>query len=432
MPGPASHTRRLLTCAVVAVATYAGIGLVAPAPAHADSVRARQWYLDTWQIDEAWRIARGAGVTVAVVDSGVDASHPDLAGQVAESPLGPDDVSGHGTQMASLIVGTGAAGGGQGVHGVAPEAKVLSFRIPDMTSAGTFETGKAAQAIRAAADSRAQIVNISNGGVGRNPSQTEAVAYALSRGKLVVASGGNIADNGPGVVYPAALPGVLGVGAVGTDGRSWSEGNAGHWISLGAPGIDVPAACTAPTKYCMGTGSSSAAALVSGVAALVWSAHPDWTANQVIRRIIGHTSTAPNEQIPNDQVGFGIVSPRRALQSDAPPGPADANPLLGVRGDPPPPPPPPPPGTASPSAAPTSPVTTNTTPTPATSAAAGSAAAGHAAPQPPDTASTSPGPRSDSGGFLAIVGAVAGGLLAFLALAYVLLRAHRRRAQLLR
>ncbi|MEU8133058.1 S8 family serine peptidase [Streptodolium elevatio] len=423
--------------------TYAGLALVAPPVARADSVRAQQWYLDSWRMDEAWRIARGAGITVAVVDSGVDASHTDLAGQVTDSPLGPGDASGHGTQMASLIVGTGAAGGGQGVHGVAPEAKVMSFRIPGMTGSGVFETDEAARAIRAAADSPAQIVNISSGGIGRNPAQTDAVAYALSRGKLVVASGGNVPANGPGVVYPAALPGVLAVSAVGTDGRIWSDGNYGHWISLAAPGVGIPAACTAPTKYCMGTGSSSAAALVSAVAALVWSAHPDWTANQVIRRLIGNTSTAPNEQIPNDHVGFGIVSPRRALQSDAPPGPADVSPLLGVRGDP----PPPPPGTAAPSATPSDSASATSSAAATVDAAAKSAAptgtstaedtapAGPTAADPPTTRPEAeappPGDRAGLGTILGVVGAVVGGLLAVLSLAYALLRAHRRRAELL-
>lgn len=414
MPGPVSpRWRRLFVCAVAAISMHAGLGLTNSPCAHADSVRSAQWYLDSWKIDEAWRIARGAGIAVAVVDSGVDASHGDLAGQIAESPLGPGDVSGHGTQMASLIVGTGATGGGQGVHGVAPDAKVLSFRIPDMSGAGVFETDKAAAAIRAAADSRARIINISNGGVGRNPAQTEAVAYALSRGKLVVASGGNVADNGPGVVYPAALPGVLGVSAVGTDGRSWRDGNTGYWISLGAPGVDIPAACTAATKYCLGTGSSSAAALVSGVAALVWSAHPDWTANQVIRRLITSTSTAPNEQIPNDDVGFGIVSPRRALQSDAPPGPADVNPLLGVRGDPPP--------------APTTsaPVTNTPTNSPSTASTSATTAATPTTAQPEHKAMP-PAEHGDSGPPWGLVGAVVGGLAAVAVVGFLVRRRARR------
>ncbi|WP_436773094.1 S8 family serine peptidase [Yinghuangia sp. YIM S09857] len=414
MAGPVSPTgRRLFVCAIAAVSLHAGLGLAESPHAHADSVRAAQWYLDSWKIDEAWRISRGAGVTVAVVDSGVDASHSDLAGQIAESPLGLGDVSGHGTQIASLIVGTGATGGGQGVHGVAPDAKVLSFRIPDMSAAGVFETDKAAAAIRAAADSRARIVNISNGGVGRNPAQTEAVAYALGRGKLVVASGGNVADNGPGVVYPAALPGVLGVSAVGTDGRSWRDGNTGYWISLGAPGVDIPAACTAATKYCLGTGSSSAAALVSGVAALVWSAHPDWTANQVIRRLVTNTSTAPNEQIPNDDVGFGIVSPRRALQSNAPPGPADVNPLLGVRGDPPP---------APPTAAPVPDSPANF---PSAKATSSTATASPTTPTPERQAMPS-NKGGDPGTVWGVVGTAAGALTAVAVLALIVRHRTRR------
>ncbi|MGA4542732.1 type VII secretion-associated serine protease mycosin [Uniformispora flossi] len=303
-----------------------------PQPAFADSARAKQWYLDAWKIDEAWQISRGNGVTVAVVDTGVDATHPDLIGQIAGAPLGDGDNNGHGTVVASIIAGSGVNGGGQGVWGVAPKAKVLSFRVPDTPKSGIFDPEKLAQTIRAAADSQAQIINISIAGTVNYPDKAAAIQYALDRGKLVVAGSGNASENGRVPVYPAAYPGVLGVGAVDQDGRTWSDSNQGSWVSIAAPGTRIASACTEPTRYCLSDGTSDATALTSGVAALVWSVHPDWTANQVIKRLTDTARKADGEIVPNDQVGYGIVSPRSALQSTDPPGPADVNPLMNLRG----------------------------------------------------------------------------------------------------
>lgn len=324
--------RRSLTGLTAFAISSAGVALTA-GPAHAESVRAQQWYLDAWKIDEVWQISQGVGVTVAVVDSGVDATHPDLAGQIAAAPWGDGDILNHGTGIASLIAGTGVNAGGQGVYGVAPKSKIISYRVPEGFVPGSFDSLKMAEAVRAAADSDARIINLSTASSGTEKTLSEAVAYASSRGKLVVAGGGNLDVSGRGPIYPASYPGTVGVSAIEQDGRTWSGGNSGKWISLAAPGVALPQACTEDTRYCKGTGSSAATALVSGVAALVWSAHPDWTANQVIKRLIDNTVTAPGEAVPNDLVGYGIVSPRRALQASTAPGPADVNPLIGVRGD---------------------------------------------------------------------------------------------------
>ncbi|MCF2528674.1 S8 family serine peptidase [Yinghuangia soli] len=412
-----SRPRRMLVSALAAVSVFAGMGYAAPA-AHAESIRAQQWYLDSWNIEEVWKVSQGAGISVAVVDSGVDATHPDLAGQIAGAPLGDGDALSHGTKMASAIVGTGKAGGGQGTYGVAPQAKVISMRVKGVTAEGLFNAFDVADAIKAAADSDARIINLSLARTTVVQAEQDAVAYAISKGKLVVAGGGNAEKNGTGTVYPAAYPGVLGVAAVDRNGTAWSGGNQGNWISLAAPGVDIPGACTEASKYCMGTGSSDATAITSGVAALLWSQHPDWTANQVIKRLIDNTSTAPGEQVPNDSVGYGIVSPRRALQSTAPPGPADVNPLVGVRG-------------VQPSARPSTPATK------APSASTGSPGE-TTAPAPQNTAAAPASPPADSasgsdssgpGTVFAVVGAVVGGILLLLVLAYFYMRSQRTVAQ---
>lgn len=311
--------RRLLTLLV-------GLQLVCTGNALASDAGPTQWHLSTWSIEQAWHLSRGKGIGVAIVDGHVDASHPDLVGQVVDT-AGDAIADSHGTATAALI----AASGKGATFGVAPDATVYAFSATK-SGADHIDPELTARSIRAAADSPARIINLSIAFGVDYQGMRDAVAYAQLRGKLVVAGGGNVDANGPGPVYPAAYPGVLGVSAIDRHGRIWSGSNRGPWISLAAPGVDVVSACTAPSRYCSGTGSSGAAALTSGVAALVWAVHPDWTANQVIRRLVESANRNADERIPNDEAGFGVVSPRKALASTAPPGPADVNPLLGRRG----------------------------------------------------------------------------------------------------
>jgi subtilisin family serine protease len=297
---------------------------------HTETIREMQWHLNSWTMEDVWHKSEGNGISVAIVDGHVDVTHPDLAGQVsqAQSETAPDS---HGTATASLIAATGR----RQSFGVAPRSKILAFPSKLTSESNVVDPDTTIQSIRAAADSSARIINLSLAFGVDFPRMREAVSYAQQRGKLIVAGGGNVDANGPGPIYPAAYPGVVGVSAVGKDGRIWTGSNRGPWISLAAPGVDVVSACTSPTRYCSGTGSSGAAALTSGVAALVWSVHPDWTANQVIRRLIDTANRGARQgNAPNNEAGFGVVSPRRALASTAPAGPPDVNPLLGLRGVP--------------------------------------------------------------------------------------------------
>ncbi|MDI2132473.1 S8 family serine peptidase [Yinghuangia seranimata] len=390
--------------AAAAVATTVAVVLGPVSVAQADTPRQEQWYLDTWNIADAWKISQGDGVSVAVVDSGVDANTEDLQGQVLPGPLGSGDDAQdqHGTHMASHIAGTGKSQSGQGPVGVAPKTKIIPVKVAGSASKLAL-TADIAAAIKAAADTDAKIINVSMGSQGA-PDKTEAdaVKYAQSKGKLVVASAGNRAESlGPGATYPAAFPGVLGVGGYDHTGAVWSGSVTGNWVALAAPGVDQISACTGPggqVGYCKTTGTSAASALVSGIAALVWSAHPDWTANQVIKRLID-TANKPPGQVPNDQQGYGNVSPRKALQSTDPPGPADVNPLVGVRGD-------------KPAAAPSS----------APSAAASGAAPppGSAVPSAPHATSPSNGVKEDSsdggGSNVGLIAGIAGGAVVVVAL----------------
>ncbi|MFD0003531.1 type VII secretion-associated serine protease mycosin [Streptomyces sp. NPDC127178] len=301
---------------------------IATTPSHAESVRSQQWHLTAMQAEEMWKTTKGEGVTVAVIDSGVDDTNPDLRGQVLEGKdFAPDspgdqhtDRSGHGTGMAGLIAGTGESGGGDGAFGLAPRAKILPIRVS--MNAAVFP-----KAIRYAVDAGAKVINISmaGGGSAEWDEESEAVKYAVSKGALIFAGVGNDGDSS--LAYPAATPGVVGVGAIGQDLRKTDESQYGPQVDLAAPGADMVAACTTETGLCKSHGTSDATAIASASAALIWSKHPDWTNNQVLRVMLNTAAGPASGAKRNDYVGYGVVRPRIALKTPGDPGPADEYPL---------------------------------------------------------------------------------------------------------
>ncbi|AEN10305.1 MULTISPECIES: type VII secretion-associated serine protease mycosin [unclassified Streptomyces] len=313
----------------------------AVAPAYAESVRSKQWHLDVMQAEKMWETSTGAGITVAVLDTGVDASNGDLRGQVLEglnlepdSPGGEqEDYDGHGTGMAALIAGTGKSAGGDGAFGLAPGAKILPVRMPDSTGAANRDASDkefseaAPKAIRYAVDHGAQIINISLGRRNNSQSVTEAVKYALEKGVLIFAAVGNTGDAQNSVEYPAGTPGVVGVGAVDEELKKTDESQWGPQVDLAAPGDELVYACTEETGLCRGHGTSGATALASASAALIWSKYPDWTNNQVLRVLLNTAGGAINGEKRTDAIGYGIVRPRIALKDPGDPGPADEYPL---------------------------------------------------------------------------------------------------------
>ncbi|MFD8994787.1 type VII secretion-associated serine protease mycosin [Streptomyces abikoensis] len=311
--------------------------LVAPASlAQADTIRSQQWHLDAMQAETMWQTSTGSGVTVAVVDSGVDAELPDLQGQVLPgkdfSGLEGDaqsDYDGHGTGMAVLIAGSGKSNGGAGASGLAPGAKILPLRVANakVPAAKVLTVDSVAAAIRYAADSNAKIINVSMGGRLENEAEAEAVNYALSKGKLIFAAAGNDGEKGNPIEYPAAFPGVVGVAAVDQDIKATAESQHGPQVDLAAPGDNIVATCKGGTGLCRSHGTSDATALTSASAALLWSAHPDWTANQVLRVLINTAGGPKSGEKRSDSIGYGVVRPRIALQNPGDPGPPDVSPL---------------------------------------------------------------------------------------------------------
>ncbi|MEK9523224.1 type VII secretion-associated serine protease mycosin [Streptomyces sp. adm13(2018)] len=329
-----------------AVTASAALGMllvgIASVPAHAAGVRDRQWHLDTMGAEKIWQLSTGKGVTVAVIDSGVEKGNPDLPGQVlrgkdfAPEQSGDEftDYTGHGTNMAGLIAGTGKANGGQGAYGLAPGAKILSVRVPGSEAGAGSSQADAdrefnavmPEAIRFAVDSGAKVLNISQGSTAGSQQLTDAVKYALDKGALVFASVGNSGDKANRLEYPGATPGVVGVGAIDQKLTRIPLSQYGPQVDLVAPGKDTVAACGGG-RVCTSSGTSNATALASAAAALIWAKHPDWTNNQVLKVML-NTIAAPTEgDKRNDYIGFGAIRPLRALKTPGDPGPAGVRPI---------------------------------------------------------------------------------------------------------
>ncbi|WP_203912085.1 type VII secretion-associated serine protease mycosin [Rhizocola hellebori] len=285
-----------------------------------DSVRSDQWQVDLLKGQKAWRLSTGSGVIVAVIDSGVAADHPDLAGQVLPgidlvNPGGDGtaDAVGHGTTVAGLIAGR--SDDGQGVLGLAPDAKILPVRVLDAEN--KYNDAKVvAEALVWAVDHGATVVNLSLGGGVASPALAEAIDYAFARDVVVVACVGNVLPNGPtSVWHPASEPGVLAVTALTPTGDLWRRSLTGASTVLAAPGSDLVGA--RPGGYQRVQGTSFAAPLVAATAALIRSRWPQMSAANVVQRLI---VTADDTGSPgrDDSFGFGIVDPFGALTADVP------------------------------------------------------------------------------------------------------------------
>ncbi|MFJ3998185.1 type VII secretion-associated serine protease mycosin [Streptomyces parvus] len=329
----------------------AAVGLmlagITTVPAHSETVRGRQWHLDAMHAEEMWKTSTGSGVTVAVIDSGVDKNVADLRGQVLEgmdySGLEGNehsDQEGHGTGIAALIAATGARGKTAGSYGLAPDAKLLPIRMPYSTEDyGQVNTRirfskYMAKAIRFAADSDARIINVSMANTNTpgkkdvdTPELTAAVKYALDKGKLIFAAAGNKGDTTNFAEFPAATPGVVGVAGVDEKANPVKNSQWGPQVDIAAPGEEIVGACPGGTQICEGTGTSASAALASASAALIWSQHPDWTNNQVLRVLLQTASGNEKGLSRDDVIGYGVVRPRIALTDPGDPGPADEYPL---------------------------------------------------------------------------------------------------------
>ncbi|WP_117210091.1 S8 family serine peptidase [Allorhizocola rhizosphaerae] len=316
--------RFISVMAASALAAITSLAFGAPAPA--DQNRDKQWHLSLLEVAKAHQVSQGEGITVAVIDTGVDGNHPDLKGNVLPgldvvtggSGNGWGDTNGHGTAMAGLIAAHGhGSGNADGALGIAPKAKILPIDIGVTADIGTGEA--MTNAIRESVKRGAKIISIS---VESDVSAFDAVKEALAAGTVIIAAAGNRPRNDR-VIAPASYPGVVAVGAIGRDGNIADISTRGQAVAVAAPGVDVMSTVTG-NGYRTGSGTSPAAAIVSGVAALIWSKNPNLTAKQVADHL---TTTAIDKGAPgrDDEYGFGVVNPVKALSTPvAPPSsPAD-------------------------------------------------------------------------------------------------------------
>ncbi|MDA3647204.1 type VII secretion-associated serine protease mycosin [Saccharopolyspora indica] len=318
--------------AVVALA-FAAPGASAAPPAGACSssdparpvVAERPWAQQVLAPERVWPHSTGAGVLVAVVDSGVDADHPQLnaPGKVLPgrdffltgSLPGNYDCVSHGTSVASIIAGGPVDG--VGFRGIAPGARILPVRVTDRPQSDSGEPtpidpNTVAAGIRYAADQGAKVINLSLSGNRDFPAIRDAIAYAQQRDALIVAAVGNRQQETSSIPsYPAEHPGVLGVGSIDNTGARTGASQIGPYVDLVAPGKSVLAAGRVG-GHDYWDGTSFAAPFVSGAAALVRAAWPDLTAPQVAQRLMATADLARGGR-DSHEYGAGVVDPYRAV-----------------------------------------------------------------------------------------------------------------------
>ncbi|MFJ5612292.1 type VII secretion-associated serine protease mycosin [Streptomyces sp. NPDC093221] len=346
MSRPSRPPARRLLGALTSLAAGAAALALAAQPAAADAVRNADWALSALHAESAWRTSQGAGVTVAVLDTGVDATHPDLTGQVLTGKdmvgfgagRGDRSWARHGTGMAAIIAGHGhGPGHDSGVMGIAPKAKILPVRViledkdPQRSKARTSKGNALPDGIRWAVDHGADVINLSLGDDSATAApvaaEDEAIRYALGKGVVVVASAGNGGEEADRSSYPAAYPGVIAVAAVDRNGQHAAFSTRRWYASVSAPGVDVVIADPDRTYY-EGWGTSAASAYVSGAAALIRSADPRLSPAQV-KRVLEDTTRDRPKDGRSDEMGTGLIDPAAALKAaaklrPAPPVPAAA------------------------------------------------------------------------------------------------------------
>ncbi|MGV9624533.1 type VII secretion-associated serine protease mycosin [Streptomyces tendae] len=348
------HPPRTLATAVLAASALAGptvLTLLPAAPAAAadsgqctfpsNNYEGRPWALQRVNLDELWAQSKGKDVQVAVIDTGVDVKNPQLTDAVDASKgknylpekndkgekiergnaHGTTDTVGHGTRVAGIIAARPAKG--TGFVGLAPEATIIPIKQNDAEGNGTADT--LATSIRHAVDAGADVINISQDtakAVKPDSPLKSAVDYALGKEVVVVASAGNDGLGGKDKkTYPASYDGVLAVASSDRNNERASFSQAGDSVGVAAPGVDMIS--TVPGGgHCSDNGTSFSAPYVSAVAALLKSAHPKWTAAQIVAQI---EQTAERSIPGHDRlVGWGVIDPVKALTDVDPAHPVES------------------------------------------------------------------------------------------------------------
>lgn len=316
-------------CLALGLASSGALVGSAASASTTDAVRDREYWLDEYGIREAWNTTRGAGVTIAIIDTGVDGSVPELRGAVVggadfsglgspngQRPVGSEG-SNHGTMVASLAAGRGT-GGNNGVIGSAPAASILAISI-GFGEGDSSSDDQIAQAVRWAVDNGADVINMS---LTRNTlewpeSWDDAFLYAMQNDVVVVAAAGNRGSGTTEVGAPATMPGVLTVAGVDVDGvASFDASSQGITIAVAAPSEDLVGVVPGG-GYVIWNGTSGATPIVAGIVALVRAAHPELDAANVINRIV-MTADDSGSAGADALYGFGLVDAAAAVTATVP------------------------------------------------------------------------------------------------------------------
>lgn len=326
---PLRVSRSAVGACVALLLAAASAMLIAPG-VHAESqsdlspaqVQSQQWWITRLGLRDVWKKSTGAGVTVAVIDSGVDASFGDLRGAVLPgfavglSGDGRQDTDPHlhGTRMADNIAGRGT---GFGLLGVARDANIL----PVAASVADYHDSITALNRLTAMPHPPDVVNMSFGNIGECPPEyQDAVRAAVNKGMILVASAGNEGASSNSSEFPSNCAGVIAVGAFGNDLRAWSDTQRQPYVSLAGPGVHIVGYdADASSRYGYADGTSDAAAFVSGTMAVVKARFPTESSRRIVARVLYTARQFQGAQhTRNDIWGYGGARPYDAIYDQVP------------------------------------------------------------------------------------------------------------------
>jgi len=346
--------RRGLAAALAAAAVAVATATIAAEPVDAapGPPDVPQWWFDDWDVPALWADgARGQGIVIAEIDTGVNAALPELAGKVlAGRDFGDPsqdgrrdqdrDEFGHGTAMASLMV---ADPGTADITGLAPDARILPIAIPLLGTVTEGSTGDSLPtAIRWAADQGAKVISLSLGQERQEDTdplacptaEQDAILYAIGKGAIVVAAAGNEGESGSPVTDPGVCVGVVAVGAVDASDEVAAFSSRHPYLTVTAPGVDIATLGRVEGEVYVGQGTSQATAIVSAGLALIWSRYPDLSNHQVVTRMLATLDpppagpVAPATEAADPAYGFGVLDVGAAITTEVPTN--AANPVLAA------------------------------------------------------------------------------------------------------
>ncbi|MET0930370.1 MAG: S8 family serine peptidase [Aeromicrobium sp.] len=293
-----------------------------------DTYRDTQWALNRLKAETVWKKSAGQGVVVAVLDTGVRPDHPDLPGRVLKgwdfisSDNRATDGNGHGTHVAGIIAAR--SDNRRGIAGLANRARILPVRVLD--SAGNGNTATVARGITYAVRKGADVINLSLAGDEPDGQMEAAIAYAIRKGVVVVAAAGNSGCGQPksySPAYPAAYPGVIGVGAIDRNARVAGYSNCGSYIDVVAPGSSIVSTttyrpqyqlgCEYGLSYCRLSGTSMATPYAAAAAAILISRSKHRMSGGKVKAIMLAKADDIGARGRDVNAGYGVINPKRML-----------------------------------------------------------------------------------------------------------------------